>query len=88
MVGTLFTTLSMMDTMGSLLAGPLVAKTFSWSMRLDGIWKGMPDVISFVMCGLASLALSRAGSGSLPSKHVDDDEESRSLLAREQSSAN
>ncbi|KAK2026626.1 putative MFS transporter [Colletotrichum zoysiae] len=86
MVGTLFTTLSMMDTLGSLLAGPIVAKTFSWSMRLDGIWKGMPYVMSFIICGLASLALSRAGSGGLPGKHVDDDEESRSFLAREESS--
>ncbi|KAK2037263.1 MFS general substrate transporter [Colletotrichum somersetense] len=86
MVGTLFTTLSMMDTLGSLLAGPIVAKTFGWSMRLDGIWKGLPYVMSFIICGLASLALSRAGSGGLPGKHVDDDEESRSFLAREQSS--
>ncbi|KAK1990799.1 putative MFS transporter [Colletotrichum falcatum] len=87
MVGTLFTTLSMMDTLGSLLAGPIVAKTFSWSMRLDGIWKGMPYVMSFVICGLASLALSRAGSGGLPDRHLEDhdDEESRSLLARENS---
>ncbi|KAK1570186.1 major facilitator superfamily domain-containing protein [Colletotrichum navitas] len=87
MVGTLFTTLSMMDTLGSLLAGPIVAKTFSWSLRLDGIWKGMPYVMSFIICGLASIALSRAGSGGLPDKHVDDDEESRSFLARDSSAS-
>ncbi|KAK1969086.1 putative MFS transporter [Colletotrichum sublineola] len=88
MVGTLFTTLSMMDTLGSLLAGPIIAKTFSWSMRLDGIWKGMPYVMSLIICGLASLALSRAGSGGLPTKHLKDhdDEERRSFLAREPSS--
>ncbi|KAF3811975.1 Efflux pump ustT [Colletotrichum gloeosporioides] len=87
MVGTLFTTLSMMDTLGSLLAGPIVARTFSWSMRLDGIWKGLPYVMSFAMCGLASLALSRAGHADLPEEHLEshDDEESRSFLAQENS---
>ncbi|KAK2009233.1 MFS general substrate transporter [Colletotrichum eremochloae] len=72
MVGTLFTTLSIMNTLGSLLAGPIVAKTFSWSMRLDGSWKGMPYVVSFIICGLASLALSRAGSGSLPEQSLNN----------------
>ncbi|KAF4828414.1 MFS efflux pump atnC [Colletotrichum tropicale] len=87
MVGTLFTTLSMMDTLGSLLAGPIVARTFSWSMRLDGIWKGMPYVMSFATCGLASLALSRAGHADLPEEYLEshDDEESRSLLGQDNS---
>ncbi|KAF4869877.1 MFS efflux pump atnC [Colletotrichum siamense] len=88
MVGTLFTTLSMMDTLGSLLAGPIVARTFSWSMRLDGIWKGMPYIMSFAMCGLASLALYRAGHADLPEGYLEshDDEESRSLLGQDNSS--
>lgn len=82
MIGTLFTTLSMMDTLGSLLAGPIVAKTFSWSMRLDGIGKGMPYVMSFLMCGGAALALSRAGSAGLPVE-AHDDEERSSFLPRD-----
>ncbi|KAK1848599.1 MFS multidrug transporter [Colletotrichum chrysophilum] len=88
MVGTLFTTLSMMDTLGSLLAGPIVARTFSWSMRLDGIWKGMPYVMSFAMCGLASLALSRAGHADLPEEYLEshDEEERRLLLGQDNSS--
>lgn len=89
MIGTLFTTLSIMDTLGSLLAGPIVAKTFSWSLRLDGIWKGMPYVMSFIICGLASLALARAGSVDLPAEHPEthEDEESRALLAHDDLSA-
>lgn len=82
MIGTLYTTLSMMDTMGSLLAGPIVAKTFSWSMRLDGIWKGMPYVMSFILCGVAALALSGAGSAGLP-VDAHDDEERSSFLHRD-----
>ncbi|KAK1978314.1 major facilitator superfamily domain-containing protein [Colletotrichum cereale] len=89
MVGTLFTTLSIMDTLGSLLAGPIVAITFSWSMRLDGIWKGMPYVMSFILSGLASLALSRAGLANLPAEHLEnsEDEERRLLLSPDSSSA-
>ncbi|KAF0325165.1 MFS multidrug transporter [Colletotrichum asianum] len=87
MVGTLFTTLSMMDTLGSLLAGPIVARTFSWSMRLDGIWKGLPYIMSFAMCDLASLALYRAGHADLPEEYLEshDEEESRSLLGQDTS---
>lgn len=79
MIGTLFTTLSMMDTLGSLLAGPIVAKTFSWSMRLDGIWKGLPYIMSFLICVGAVLALFGADSAGLPVR-TDDNEERTSLL--------
>ncbi|EHA52745.1 hypothetical protein MGG_15121 [Pyricularia oryzae 70-15] len=84
MVGTLYTTLSIMDTLGSLLAGPVVAGIFGWSMRLDGVWKGMPYLVSFVLCGLASVALSCLGFlDSLPTEHVQAayNEETAPLLA-------
>ncbi|KAI6403203.1 hypothetical protein MCOR23_003579 [Pyricularia oryzae] len=84
MVGTLYTTLSIMDTLGSLLAGPVVAGIFGWSMRLDGVWKGMPYLVSFVLCGLASVALSCLGFlDSLRTEHVPAayDEETAPFLA-------
>lgn len=79
MIGTLFTTLSMMDTLDSLLAGPLVAKTFGWSMRLDGIWKGLPYIMSFLICIGAVLALFGADAAGLL-VGADDNEERTSLL--------
>lgn len=79
MIGTPFTTLSMVDTLGSLLAEPIVAKTFSWSMRLDGIWKGLPYIMSFLICVEAVLALFGADSAGLP-VGADDNGERTSLL--------
>lgn len=84
MIGTLFTTLCMMNTIGSLIAGPIVAGTFSWSLRLGGILRGMPFIFPFVLCGLATLALMQV---KLPSRLAiadePEDEESRGLLRSE-----
>lgn len=83
MVGTLFTTLSMMDTAGSLLAGPIVAQAFSWSMRIEGMGKGIPYIMSFIGCALASLALHRVRSDVFSlEEHECDDEERSSFLSR------
>ncbi|POR33116.1 MFS general substrate transporter [Tolypocladium paradoxum] len=84
MIGTLFTTLAMMDTTGSLLAGPMVAGSFSWSMRLSGIWRGMPYIFSFILCALATLALARVRLSVQPlSQSPPENEESRVLLDEE-----
>jgi MFS family permease len=79
MVGTLFTTLAMMDTVGTLLAGPIVALVFGWSVKQDGVWRGMPFLLSFFLCGLAGLALSQVRATELPEEeasHSAPDEES------------
>lgn len=75
MIGTLFTTLAMMDTTGSLLAGPMVAGTFSWSLKFTGMARGLPYMFSLVICSLAMLALARVGARS-----TVEDEECRPIL--------
>jgi hypothetical protein len=62
MVGTLMTSMAMMDTMGALLAGPVVAQTFSWSLPLDGVGRGLPFLCSFLLCGLATIAVFQVRS--------------------------
>lgn len=57
MIGILFTTLAMMDTAGSLMAGPAVAWTFSWSLGLEGLWRGLPYLVSCVLCAVATIFL-------------------------------
>ena len=57
MVGTLYTTLSMMDTLGSLLAGPSIAAAFKWGMRLGGVWLGLPYMLSMGLCGPVSILM-------------------------------
>ncbi|KAJ4400236.1 hypothetical protein N0V85_005804 [Neurospora sp. IMI 360204] len=57
MIGILFTTLAMMDTAGSLMAGPVVAWSFGWSLGLEGLWKGLPYMVSCVLCAMATIFL-------------------------------
>ncbi|PWY81907.1 MFS general substrate transporter [Aspergillus heteromorphus CBS 117.55] len=51
MMGALYSTLALMDTLGSLLAGPMMAWAFRWGMQLGGVWLGMPYLVSAVLCG-------------------------------------
>ncbi|KAI7337079.1 hypothetical protein KC315_g2513 [Hortaea werneckii] len=59
MIGTLYTMISVMDTLGSLSAGPLVAEAFKWGMHLGGVWHGLPYMLSFAFCGLGALLMHR-----------------------------
>ena len=54
MIGILFTTLAMMDTAGSLMAGPVVAWSFGWSLGLEGVWRGLPYMVSCALCVVAT----------------------------------
>lgn len=86
MIGTLFTTLAIMDTTGSLLAGPMVAGTFSWSLQLTGVARGLPFMFSFVICSFAMLALARVGvAHSTPGQTITsmEDEECRPMMEGE-----
>ncbi|RMY98905.1 hypothetical protein D0864_04220 [Hortaea werneckii] len=63
MIGTLYTMISVMDTLGSLSAGPLVAEAFKWGMHLGGIWHGLPYMLSFAFCSLGSVVMYRIHLG-------------------------
>ncbi|KAH8655476.1 putative MFS transporter [Xylariales sp. PMI_506] len=82
-IGTLYTTLAIMDGIGSILAGPIVAKLFSWSMQLDGIWAGMPFISSLILCSIVFILLFKVRAADLdaPVDKVDDDE-SRALFSQ------
>lgn len=71
MVGTLYSTLSTMDTFGSLLAGPVMAQGLKMSVRLGGIWRGMPYIFSFVLCGLTAVVLMRLRIGGEVAKEAN-----------------
>lgn len=63
MIGTLYTMISVMDTLGSLSAGPLVAEAFKWGMHLGGVWHGLPYMLSFTFCGLGAFLMHRIHLG-------------------------
>ncbi|PWY76005.1 MFS general substrate transporter [Aspergillus sclerotioniger CBS 115572] len=50
MMGVLYSTLAIMETIGSLLAGPSMAWAFRLGMNLGGVWLGMPYLISAALC--------------------------------------
>lgn len=79
MIGTVFTALAIMDTMAVLLAGPVNAAVLKWSMRLEGIGKGMPFWLAFVLCGLTKIVLSHVRIENATSEDGIVDEEQRLL---------
>ncbi|KAI7551397.1 hypothetical protein KC331_g2580 [Hortaea werneckii] len=71
MIGTLYTMISVMDTLGSLSAGPLVAEAFKWGMRMGSVWHGLPYMLSFTFCGVGALLMNRihlAGDDGVPTR--------------------
>ncbi|PSR76129.1 major facilitator superfamily domain-containing protein [Coniella lustricola] len=58
-IGTMYTTLSIMDSLGSIAAGPIVSGLFNISMDLEGVWVGIPFLSSFLLsCVIAVLVLA------------------------------
>ncbi|CEJ94628.1 hypothetical protein VHEMI10146 [[Torrubiella] hemipterigena] len=56
-LGSIYSTLSLMDTVGSLVAGPVLAQALKWGIRWGGIWRGLPYIFSSALCGAAAVAL-------------------------------
>lgn len=52
-VATVYTTMSLMETIGDLISGPLMAKNYQDGLRLGGVWIGLPF---FVVAGLFAVA--------------------------------
>lgn len=40
--------MAVMDTIGGVVAGPIISKAFGWGVHLGGLWSGM----SFLLSGL------------------------------------
>jgi hypothetical protein len=59
MLATLYTALSLIDTIASLLAGPLVSAAFSLGSKLGGVWQGIPFLFACGLCTLASVFMLR-----------------------------
>lgn len=88
-IGTLYTTLAIMDSVGSLVAGPVVASLFDLSMEMKGIWVGMPFLSSFILTCLVAALVLTVGSVTTRSKQPGTvtagiDEEEAALLTPEE----
>lgn len=81
-VGVLYTSLAVVQSVGILIAGPLLANTFRWGMKLGDTWLGLPFLAASVMFLLSFLLISGVNLSRRPrgrsAQSVDsrDDEES------------
>lgn len=57
-IGTLNTTIALVQGIGSMIAGPLLASAFREGMTLGGTWMGLPYMMGAILFLLAGLAAS------------------------------
>lgn len=79
MIGTVFTALAIMDTMAVLLGGPVNATVLKWSMRLEGVGKGLPYLLALVLSSLTTIVLAQVRIQNPMSEDELVDEEQRLL---------
>ncbi|KAL3417341.1 MFS transporter [Phlyctema vagabunda] len=56
-VGTLYNTIAMAETIGLILAGPLLASAFKKGLELGGAWIGMPFMVAAVLFLISTVAV-------------------------------
>lgn len=56
-LGSIYSTLSIMDTAGALVAGPILAQALKWSINLGHGWSGLPYLFASVLCGAGAVVL-------------------------------
>ncbi|KAF3035648.1 hypothetical protein E8E12_000603 [Didymella heteroderae] len=73
-IGKLMSTIAIVESLGALVAGPLLNQLFQWGMGLGSAWLGLPFLVAmFVFAGLAFVTFKidskhlRAGTGKLAS---------------------
>lgn len=59
--GLLYSALAIMQSVGGLVAGPLLALTFRWGLSLGNEWTGIPfaAVAGLFACGFLAISLVR-----------------------------
>ncbi|RAO65443.1 uncharacterized protein BHQ10_001455 [Talaromyces amestolkiae] len=68
-VGVLYTSLAVVQSVGILIAGPLLANTFRWGMKLGDTWLGLPFLAASGMFLLSFLLISSVNLSRRPRVH-------------------
>jgi hypothetical protein len=55
-IGLLGTTIALMEGLGAIIAGPMMAGTFKFSMTLHGVWLGLPYMTATALVLIACWA--------------------------------
>lgn len=76
MVGTLYTAISVADSLGMMIAGPLVAGAYGKGLQLGEQWgpqwRGLPWLTSFAFCAVATIAMAKI---QIAVDHSDQDDD-------------
>lgn len=56
-MGTLYTAIAVMQGIGVLVAGPMMATAYGWGLARGGVWTGAPFVLVSGLYGAAGLAI-------------------------------
>ncbi|GKZ28292.1 hypothetical protein AbraIFM66950_003548 [Aspergillus brasiliensis] len=56
-MGTLYTAIAVMQGIGVLIAGPMMATTYGWGLAQGGVWTGAPFLLVAGLYGAAGLAI-------------------------------
>jgi hypothetical protein len=78
-IGTLYTAMGVVLTLGIILSGPVVAISFRIGLQLGGLWSGLPYVVSTALLLMTIAALSRIRppiASELPIEEEGTDDES------------
>lgn len=57
-IGTLYTIIGVLETVGILIAGPLLAFSYRVGLAWEGAWIGLPYIVAGGLFALAALTLS------------------------------
>jgi hypothetical protein len=72
-VNTMYTTISVFETMGSIIAGPLLAGAFRIGLKLGGAWIGLPFLAAGCLFGSAAVIVISINLSSLEHTASDRD---------------
>lgn len=70
-IGTMYSGISVVETIGVLVAGPLLAISFRVGMEKDGGWLGLPYIVAGFLFTLATCLVSAIRASSLEHPHTD-----------------
>lgn len=88
-VGKLMSTIAIVESIGVMVAGPLLSQMFQWGMDLGSTWLGLPFMGSFVVLAVMtvatfSISVKDRGVGYVEVHDEDDEDEGRSSALDEE----